>query len=361
MAQKIVSEQELATLVAELRRRHAAGDPSAGIAYVWRQGRGPWTAEVMQLDLLTPPSAEAVFLVSAAPAGSTDGEEEVDITPFPYGFGVAYADFSLPLPRLARRKRRDSETRRASEVARRLPPKPPARHEAEDERHNTPPPARSQPQPAPAPTQAPQPSQHRRQDPDTDEEDEPDRVDDQPSMKTAARRTVVLDPALWGQIGSADGPSQQDARTLLEREFPIQGANWDRHVQEDVLETLLGQMRLATECPALCWAPAFVDANRRLLKRAFLFKKRAAGVSVEALSAIASAADGADDPNWWVDAERRAAAQLRTKQWSSQPSVPRAPPRGRETKPRDDSRAQPRGRGGSGGGRGRGAPEKSGF
>jgi hypothetical protein len=310
--------QELSEIVAELRRLHASKE-EVTLTYLWRSAprlrgivpAGGWKDAKMRLDTRTATTNTQVTLIF-----DEDDGDDVSTTLFPVaGYEYQAMTFNTAPPK-GRRPRTSSETgRRNHRQQQPRLPTPPARapraqgqddDEHEHEHNATPRPRAHQPPPRAQPDIGQ----------DETEEDDP--------TKEHTARKIALEPSLWGLIFQS--PEGQillsDVFAAIDAEVSrCRGGGWDQGVLADIVGALRAGIRTAARFPEMSADTNFCDAQRQLLKRLVMFNRRAAGVSGDALAALSSAVDASDDPKWLVTADARAAAQLKTRQWTQRVQV----------------------------------------
>jgi hypothetical protein len=125
--------------------------------------------------------------------------------------------------------------------------------------------------------------------------------------------TVYLDPGQWSKIfAGRNSETRIEIIVAKMRERYRKGSEGDKHMVDDVMESLRQQMILAAQIQALAEVPAFQASVRALLTRLELNRRRVEDrLSAPQLDALGRAMMDRSDPVWIKKAEKRAAMSVK--------------------------------------------------
>jgi hypothetical protein len=150
-----------------------------------------------------------------------------------------------------------------------------------------------------------------------DDGEEDDESEEEPEVRVGdanwTSETVYLDPAKWTKIF---GVKQPEARIEIVvgkmRERYRKGSEGDKHMVDDVMESIRQQMILSSQIQDLAEVPAFQASVRSLITRLELNRRRVEDrLSAPQLDALGRAMMDRSDPSWIKKAEKRAALSVK--------------------------------------------------
>jgi hypothetical protein len=130
---------------------------------------------------------------------------------------------------------------------------------------------------------------------------------------TWTSETVFLDPAQWAKIFKGkESEARIEILVSKMRERYRKGSEGDKHMVDDVMESIRQQMILTSLIQDLAEVPAFQASVRALLTRLELNRRRVEDrLSAPQLDALGRALMDRSDPAWIKKAEKRAAMSVK--------------------------------------------------